>query len=236
MQFVDFGKIGLLDGNIDELYKRLRTNIQFCGDDIKVLEIVSSVPNEGKTTVSFNLAVSFAQSGKKVIFIDADLRNSVMLGRYRINGATKGLTHYLSGVCSFDQVVCATNMSNLHVVFSGPVPPNPAELLGNKYFKSLVKILRESYDYVIIDTPPVGRVIDAAVIAGECDKLIQRIKNQIEKAGCQILGVILNKAPVGKGKYGKYGKYGSYGSYGDYGEYGEYGNYGKKNNRSSSKK
>jgi capsular exopolysaccharide synthesis family protein len=217
MQFVDFGKIGLLDGNIDELYKRLRTNIQFCGDDIKVLEIVSSVPNEGKTTVSFNLAVSFAQSGKKVIFIDADLRNSVMLGRYRINGATKGLTHYLSGVCSFDQVVCATNMSNLHVVFSGPVPPNPAELLGNKYFKSLVKILRESYDYVIIDTPPVGRVIDAAVIAGECDgaaivvssgevsyKLIQRIKNQIEKAGCQILGVILNKAPVGKGKYGKY--------------------------------
>ena len=183
MQFVDFGKIGLLDGNIDELYKRLRTNIQFCGDDIKVLEIVSSVPNEGKTTVSFNLAVSFAQSGKKVIFIDADLRNSV------------------------------------------------------------------SYDYVIIDTPPVGRVIDAAVIAGECDgaaivvssgevsyKLIQRIKNQIEKAGCQILGVILNKAPVGKGKYGKYGKYGSYGSYGDYGDYGEYGNYGKKNNRSSSKK
>ena len=249
MQFVDFGKIGLLDGNIDELYKRLRTNIQFCGDDIKVLEIVSSVPNEGKTTVSFNLAVSFAQSGKKVIFIDADLRNSVMLGRYRINGATKGLTHYLSGVCSFDQVVCATNMSNLHVVFSGPVPPNPAELLGNKYFKSLVKILRESYDYVIIDTPPVGRVIDAAVIAGECDgaaivvssgevsyKLIQRIKNKIEKAGCQILGVILNKAPVGKGKYGKYGKYGSYGSYGDYGDYGEYGNYGKKNNRSSSKK
>ena len=176
MQFVDFGKIGLLDGNIDELYKRLRTNIQFCGDDIKVLEIVSSVPNEGKTTVSFNLAVSFAQSGKKVIFIDADLRNSVMLGRYRINGATKGLTHYLSGVCSFDQVVCATNMSNLHVVFSGPVPPNPAELLGNKYFKSLVKILRESYDYV---TNPDPVYLKKLILEG--DTLVQKFNNLLEK-------------------------------------------------------
>ena len=155
---INIDKLKKLDSSSSEAYKRLRTNIQFCGSDVKVIAITSTIPNEGKSSVSFNLAVSMADAGKRVIFLDTDLRKSVLVGRYKINKAVKGLTHYLSGVNQFDEVVYATNVDNLHVVFSGPVPPNPSELLGNKYFKNLVKQLRENYDYVIIDTPPVGSV------------------------------------------------------------------------------
>lgn len=232
---INIDKLKKLDSSSSEAYKRLRTNIQFCGSDVKVIAITSTIPNEGKSSVSFNLAVSMADAGKRVIFLDTDLRKSVLVGRYKINKAVKGLTHYLSGVNQFDEVVYATNVDNLHVVFSGPVPPNPAELLGNKYFKNLVKQLRENYDYVIIDTPPVGSVIDAAIVAQECDgvilvvssgeisyKAVQKSKDQMEKSNCRILGAVLNKVEIGKGGY--YGKY--YGRY--YGKYyGNYGNYGE---------
>ena len=229
---INIDKLKKLDNSTNESYKRLRTNIQFCGDDIKVIALTSTVPNEGKSSVSFNLAASIAESGKSVIFLDTDLRKSVLVGRYKINKAVKGLTHYLSGVNPFDEVVYATNVDNLHVVFSGPVPPNPAELLGNKYFKKLIADLRKTYDYVIIDTPPIGSVIDAAIVAQECDgvvlvisaneisyKAVQKSKKQMEKSNCKILGAVLNKATFGKnGYYGKYyGKY--YGNYGTYGEY-----------------
>ncbi|MBQ3583371.1 MAG: polysaccharide biosynthesis tyrosine autokinase [Lachnospiraceae bacterium] len=231
---INIDKLKKLDNSTNEAYKRLRTNVQFCGSDVKVIALTSTVPNEGKSSVSFNLAASIAESGKKVIFLDADLRKSVLVGRYKINKAVKGLTHYLSGVNPFDEVVYSTNVDNLHVVFSGPVPPNPAELLGNKYFKSLIAQLRRTYDYIIIDTPPIGSVIDAAVVAEECDgvilvisageisyKLVQTTKMQMEKSNCKILGAVLNKVPMGKGGY--YGKY--YGKYyGNYGGYGDYGN------------
>ena len=238
---INIDKLKKLDNSTNEAYKRLRTNIQFCGSDVKVIALTSTVPNEGKSSVSFNLAASIADSGKKVIFLDTDLRKSVLVGRYKINKAVKGLTHYLSGVNPFDEVAYATNVDNLHVVFSGPVPPNPAELLGNKYFKNLIVQLRKTYDYVIIDTPPIGSVIDAAIVAKECDgvvivvsageisyKAVQKSKAQMEKAGCRILGAVLNKVPIGKNGY--YGKY--YGKY--YGNYGAYGNYGE--SPSSSKK
>lgn len=233
---INIDKLKKLDNSTNEAYKRLRTNVQFCGSDVKVIALTSTVPNEGKSSVSFNLAASIAESGKKVIFIDADLRKSVLVGRYKINKAVKGFTHYLSGVNSFDEVVYSTNVDNLHVIFSGPVPPNPAELLGNKYFKTLIKQLRQAYDYVIIDTPPIGMVIDAAIIAEECDgivmvvasgeisyKLVQKTKSQLDKANCKILGVVLNKVPMGKSGY--------YGHYGHYGHYGEYGNYGQKSKK-----
>lgn len=227
---INIDKLKKLDNSTNEAYKRLRTNIQFCGSDVKVIALTSTIPNEGKSSVSFNLAASIAESGKKVIFIDADLRKSVLVGRYKINKAVKGLTHYLSGVNPFDEVVYSTNVDNLNVVFSGPVPPNPAELLGNKYFKSLITMLRRNYDYIIIDTPPIGSVIDAAIVAEQCDgvvlvissgeisyKLVQKTKMQMEASNCKILGAVLNKVQVGKGGY--YGKY--YGKY--YGHYGEYG-------------
>ena len=151
----------------------------------------------------------------------------------------KGLTHYLSGVNSFDEIVCETNVKNLHMVFSGIVPPNPSELLESVYFRELVKQLRQAYDYVIIDTPPIGAVIDAAIVGKECDgvllvigsgdisyKGVQRTESQLRASGSKIIGVALNKVPMGKAGRG-YGGYGGYGNYGNYGEYGNYGSVGK---------
>lgn len=218
-----------LDYRSNEAYNGLRTNIQLCGEEIKVIMITSATPNEGKSSVSFNLAVSLAQSGKKVVFIDADLRKSVMIGRYKINHSIKGLSHLLSGISKLEDVLYDTNIKNLHTVFSGTVPPNPAELLTNHKFKLLIGLLRENYDYVIIDTPPLGNVIDSVIVAQQCDgvafvvasntvsyKFIQNTISQLKKAKCRILGVILNKVDMRDNSY--YGKY--YGKY--YGNYGEY--------------
>jgi len=210
----------------NEAYKGLRTNILFCGSDIKVIAITSCTPNEGKTEISFRLAVSMAEAGKKVMFIDADLRKSVLVGRYKVETSLKGLSHYLSGQESLDSIICTTSAENMQIIFSGQVPPNPAELLGNSRYQSMIAEFREMYDYIIIDTPPLGRVIDAAVIAGQSDgavlviesnaisyKFAQKIVEQLEKSNCRILGAVLNKVEhKDKGIYGKYyGKY--YGQY-----------------------
>lgn len=226
---VNLDKISDLDFKTKEAYKTLRTNVQFCGDDVKVISITSCVPNEGKSMVSFNLAVSIAETGKKVLFIDADLRKSVLIGRYKINKAIKGLTQYLSGVEDLDSVKYTTNVENLDMILSGPVSPNPAELLNNEKFTALVEGTKKEYDYVVIDTPPIGQVIDPAIVAQQTDGVIflvsqanvsykyaQKQIEQLKRSGCRILGAVLNKVdPEGKGSYygGYYGKYykGKYG-------------------------
>ncbi|MCM1157454.1 MAG: CpsD/CapB family tyrosine-protein kinase [Bacteroidales bacterium] len=229
---VNFEKKKELDFKTNEAYKTLRTNISFSGEDIRVLAITSSVPNEGKSAVSFNLANSLAEDGKKVLYIDADIRKSVTIARYGVDVETKGLSHYLSGQCDADEVIYETNVENFQIIFTGQAAPNPSELLGNNRFKTLIAEARQDFEYVIIDCPPLGSVIDAAVIAKECDgaiivietdnasyKIVQRVKKQLEQSGCKILGAVLNKVEMGgKGYYGK-GYYGRY--YGDYGSYGE---------------
>ena len=218
-----------LDYSANESYKSLRTNLLFCGEDKKVIAVTSCTPNEGKSTVSLNLALSLADSGKKVLFIEADLRKSVLMGHTEVEGEEiKGLSHLLSHQETIENVICATNVPRFHIINAGIVPPNPAELLGGKYFKRFLSAIRKVYDYVIIDTPPLGSVIDSAVIADECDgsiivmesgvisyRFAQDVKGQLEKCNCPILGVILNKVDMSKqGYYGKY--YGKcYGKYGD---------------------
>ena len=217
-----------LDYSGAEAYKSLRTNLQFCGEDKKVIAITSCTPNEGKSSVTMNLAVSLAEAGKKVLLINADLRKSVLVGRTKVRESIKGLTHYLSKQAALIEVICATNVKNMHILYAGPVPPNPAELLGGKYFRELLSSLRKVYDYILVDTPPLGSVIDSAIIAEECDgsimvietgvisyRFAQDVKSQLEKSNCPILGVVLNK--VDMSKQGYYGKY--YGRY-----YGKYGN------------
>ena len=218
MQTITFSAIEKLDFRTKESYKTLRTNLEFSGKDRRVISITSSTPNEGKTSVSFQLAMSIAEGGKKVILVDADLRKSVLKGRYKSNAARYGLSHYLSGQASISDIFCKTNIPNFYVIFSGPVPPNPSELLGNDAFGLLLEYLRKEYDYVIVDTPPLGSVIDGAVAARYCDgtliviesgaisyKFAQKVTEQLEKVDCRILGVILNKVNMsGKGYYGAY--------------------------------
>lgn len=235
---VNFEKKKELDFKTNEAYKTLRTNISFSGDDIKVIALTSSVPNEGKSAVAFNLANSLAEDGKKVLFIDGDIRKSVTVVRYGVDIETKGLSHYLSGQSKLEDIIYDTDINNFHIIFTGQAAPNPSELLGSERFKKLIAHARENYDYVLIDCPPLGSVIDAAIVAKESDgaiivietdnvsyKVVQRVKKQLEQSGCRILGAVLNKVEMGGKGYGYYGKgyYGNYyGKY--YGNYGDYGN------------
>lgn len=219
------------DFRSNEAYKTLRTNIEFAGADKKVIMLTSSAPNEGKSTVALSLALSIAEGGKKVLFIDGDLRKSVLIGRHHIHGEIKGLSHFLSGRAELKDVITKTQQDGLYILFAGVVPPNPAELLGTRRLEALIEGARKAYDYVIIDAPPLGSVIDGAIIARCCDasilvvaantisrKFAKSVKDQLEKTGCPILGVVMNKVDLKQNKY-----YGSY--YGGY--YGDYGNYGK---------
>ena len=222
MDIINLSKQSDLDFHGVEAFKSLRSNIQFCGSDIKVIGITSCTPSEGKSSVSMNLAEAFADAGKKVVYIDADLRKSAILGRYHVNNKVNGLTLYLSGMNKRDSIVYKTNIQNLDMIFTGPVPPNPSELLGGEKFAQLISQLKDSYDYVIIDTPPLGSIIDGAVVARVCDgmvmiieaktisyKFAQKVLKQLERTGCRILGTVLNKVDMGdKGYYSKYyGKY-----------------------------
>lgn len=144
-------KIPSLDRRSDEAYKTLRTNLQFCGKDIRSIVITSCTPSEGKSEISFHLAKSLSESGKRVLFIDADLRKSVIISRCQVSQTVKGLSHYLSGQSSFADIVYSTNIHNLHMIFAGPVPPNPAELLGTNNFKLAIEKLKTVYDYIIVD-------------------------------------------------------------------------------------
>ena len=135
---INFEKKINLDFKTNEAYKTLRTNISFAGDNIHVIALTSSVPNEGKSAVCFNLAKSLAEDDKKVLYIDADIRKSVTIARYGVDIETKGLTHYLSGQKELKDVVYETNIPNLSIIFTGQVAPNPAELLGNDRFKRML--------------------------------------------------------------------------------------------------
>ena len=220
---------------VKEAYKTLRSNVEFSGQNVRVISVTSCTPGEGKTTVAMALARAFAEAGKKTILVDADMRKSVLVGRYRTGSVRLGLTHCLVGRERLSSVICETDTPNLYVIFSGPVPPNPSELLGGRIFAKALENMKQVFDYIIVDTPPLGSVIDAAVVAKQCDgtvmviesnsisyRFAQRVKDQLDKAGAKMLGVVLNKVDInGKGYYGHYGSY--YGKY--YGKY--YGHYGK---------
>ena len=221
------------DYNYIEAIKTLRTNLQFSGSSIRVVMFTSSIPNEGKSETSFQLAASLAQLGKHVLLIDADIRKSVTVSRYQLDHEVNGLSQYLSSQVTKEEAIYQTNVNGLEVMFAGPYSPNPAELLEEELFTKLVLWGREMYDYVIIDTPPMGNLIDGAIVARHCDgavmviesgaisfRLLQKVKAQLEKSGCRILGTVLNKVTVDhSGYYRYYWKYGRYGKYGKQYEY-----------------
>ncbi|MCX7920945.1 MAG: CpsD/CapB family tyrosine-protein kinase [Clostridia bacterium] len=213
-----------LNTPVEEAYRVLRTNIQFCGFDkkIKTLTITSCTHGEGKTTTAINLALSMAKSGMKVLLVDADLRKPMLMKHLGSNNFT-GLSNLISGNSNFDEVTNATNVKNFYFIACGPKPPNPAEIIGSANFTDFLKQAEEQFDVVIIDSPPLGSVIDCAIIAAQTDGTLiviesnaveyrnaQRVKEQLEKANARILGVVLNK--VEKSDYRNY-----YSNYSDFG-------------------
>lgn len=224
---VTFNTLSSNDYVTNEAYKALRTNILFCGCDVKTIVLTSCQENEGKSTVSTELTKSLAESGKKTLLIDADMRKSVMLKKSVRAGDVEGLSEVLSGLCEADEVIFNTQHPNFDVIFSGHFPPNPVELIGNGRFKAMLEQFKSVYDYIIIDSPPLGLVIDAAVIASCCDGAILvissnkvsrvaalNVKEQIEKSGCKLLGAVLNENDKKNSRYyKKYYKSREYGNY-----------------------
>ncbi|MGM9634608.1 MAG: CpsD/CapB family tyrosine-protein kinase [Candidatus Avispirillum sp.] len=224
MEKIKLNLSGMDDFFTQEAYKVLRTNLQFCGQDIRVIAITSCNENEGKTTIALHLAVSLAELGKKVLVIDADMRKSVMAGRNTTAKNAKGLSEVLTGIEKLADCLYETQYPTLQLMFAGKYPPNPVELLSGKYFSALLGGTRKVYDYIIVDTPPLGRVIDAAVVAPECDGVMlvigdknvrcrqaKEVVAQLEKGGSKILGVVRNSTKKKSGAYYYYGKKYGYG-------------------------
>ena len=208
----------------EEYYNALRTNIQLSGDNIKVIAVTSVQSGEGKSTTSTNLAIAFARSGYNTLLIDADIRNSVMSGIFKTRDKITGLTDYLAGATDLSNGLCETNIDNLFVIEAGQVSPNPTALLQSENFKTMLDTLQKYFDYIIVDTAPIGVVIDAAIITQKCDasilvtaagetnrRDIQKAKEQLEQTSKPFLGIVLNKLNTSVEKYGSYGAYGSYG-------------------------
>ena len=210
----------------EEALKTLRTNIQFGGADIKTILVTSCFPNEGKSDVVFQLAKEMGMAGKKTVLLDADIRKSVLVQRYLVDSDVKGLSQYLSGQAPVRDILYGTNYENMDVIFAGPMAPNPSELLNGKVFAKLMIELKQRYDYVLIDTPPMANVVDAAIVGKVCEELVQGITEekarngnkftikQLEKSGTHMLGAVLNKVDARKEKYYSYYSYGSKYGYG----------------------
>lgn len=203
---------------VNEEIKTLRTRLLFCGDDKKVILMTSSLPDEGKSTLSLDLAISLSKIQKKVLLLDLDLRKSVLLSKVEAGAVEKGMTHFLSGQCALSDIIFATNIPRFHVIFAGPSVENSTELLMTERFEKVMNALRSAYDYIIIDSPPLGLIIDATVIAQHCDgavlvveegkvkyRLAQETIRKLKNSDCPILGGILSHASRRtRGKY--YGK------------------------------
>ena len=205
---------------------QLKTNLAFSGDGIQMITVTSSVPNEGKSSVAFNLARTMAENGKKILLVDCDLRKSVMAAKYRMEGIEKGFSHYLTGQAGEGEVIYETDLEGFYITVAGPLSPDPTSLLNSELFDKFMKRMRSWFDFVIVDAPPLGLVIDAVIIGQHTNgtvvvieqgvikrRIIQDVVNQLKKGNIRILGAVLNKVDERTGVYGNY-KYG-YGYYGE---------------------
>lgn len=222
---------------VEEALNRLRINVGFCGKQYKKIMVISTNPNEGKSFITFHLWKMFAEAGMKSVLLDADMRNSVLQDDYGFREEEKrvGLTDYLSSSMRLDEVLYATNIPNGYMVPNFTNIINPSLLLEGDRFSGLLESLEKEFEYVFIDCPPLNLVSDGERIGAMCDGAILVVRandtpksmvrssvQQLERSGCPLLGVVLNRA------FAKTGGYYSKKYYGKYGHYGKYGAYGKK--------
>lgn len=231
---------------VEEAYKTIRANIMFSviKKGCKIIVVSSSLPNEGKTTTTVNLAVTISQADQRVLLIDGDLRKPKVHQYFGLSNAP-GLTNYLSDTMSGRRgadifgIIHPTRYENLSVICSGSIPPNPAELLGSDFMSEFLADVSKDFDYIIIDTPPVNIVSDSFPLIRESDGVVlvvrsnqsthpelQKALSALEFIDAKILGFVVNFAETKMSKYrGSYKTYGAYSSYGAYSGYGN--NYAK---------
>lgn len=200
---------------VSEQFRTVRTNINFSMPDkeLKTLLFTSSAPGEGKSTSAANVAIVFAQDGKKVLLIDADMRKPTMHYTFHTTNST-GLSNLLTRKWELKDVVVETEIEGLHLVTCGPIPPNPAELLGSKTMDTLMEELIADYDIVIFDAPPILSVTDAQILSNKCDGTILvlnsgstekasvvKAKEALVSSKANILGTLLNNFTLEKDHY-----------------------------------
>jgi protein-tyrosine kinase len=201
--------------HVAEAYRTIRTNIQFASVDreIKTLLVTSTGPSEGKSITAANLAIVMSQSDKKTIFVDTDLRKPTGHHAFHLPNR-RGLTSYLSGNDRMEEVLQSSEIPNLSIITSGPIPPNPAELLGSRKMELFLDELKEKYDYIVFDSPPVIAVADSTILATKVDgcilvvnagktnrDLALKAKQQLENANVNLLGVVLNNRKMKGNSY-----------------------------------
>ena len=212
---------------VSEAYRTIRTNIKFsniAGRELKTIMMTSATPNEGKSTTISNLGVVMAQAGYKVVVCDCDFRNPTQHKIFKVHN--KGLSNCVATGSDVMEIIQQTAVPNLYVLTSGPVAPNPSELLASQNMVDILEELKQHFDYVLIDTPPIMPVTDAAVVSGKVDGTILVVasgavspaiaveaKTRLEQAGAHLLGVVLNKVDVAANSHYGYG-YGYYYYYG----------------------
>lgn len=215
---------------VEEALNRLRVNVKFCGKNTKRILVISSVPDEGKSFVSVQLWRMLAEAGFPSVLVDTDLRKSVLKGRHDFTcdeEEMKGLDYYLSGQADYEDVLYRTNIPNGDIVPCSNLLENPSTLLEDPRLGELFDELSEHYRYVIVDTPPIVNIADGALVASLCDgvilvvragetskTLVKQSLTQLERVGCKVLGIVLNRAEVANRSYYRY--YGKYKKYGDY--------------------
>lgn len=250
------------NNQMEEIFRSMRTNLQFMlHEGQKVVLFTSSTSGEGKTFTAANLSVSFGLLGKKVILVGLDIRRPRLAELFGIQDHRHGITNLLvkespTAAEVREQILPSGVNKNLDLLMAGPVPPNPAELIARKSLEDIIGILKDEYDYIMIDTAPVGLVTDTLQISRVADASIYMCRaDYTPKANFEMINalanekklpnmaIVLNGIDMSKKKYGYYygyGRYGKYGRYGrglssyGYGQYGHYGNYGNYGNYSSS--
>lgn len=200
---------------ISEQYKTIRTNINFSMPDKKIqtLLVTSSMTGEGKSTTAANMAIVFAQEGKKVLLIDADMRKPTMHYTFQTTSSV-GLSNVLSGQWRYGDVIKVTEAEGIHLITCGQIPPNPAELLNSNSMDILIEQLKAQYDMIIFDAPPILLIADAQILSNKCDgtvvvvnsgstkkEHVLRAVEALKKSGANIIGTILNNFKLEKGHY-----------------------------------
>lgn len=215
---------------ISESFRALRTNLQFMNssdDDNQIILVTSTFPGEGKTWVSSNIAVAYAQAGKKTCIVDVDLRKGRVYTVFNAS-PTPGVSNYLTGVSvnkenmNIAHFMQETELPNLYVIPAGNIPPNPSELLISPKMKKMLNELKNTVDVIILDGTPCELVTDATIVSRIVDQTLivaahnstkmeelKRTEKAIENAGGKVTGVILNKVPVSSRKYGEKYYYGN---------------------------
>ena len=204
-----------------EAFRTLRTNLQFAGGDraVRTLVVTGVGPDEGKTTVAANLAATVAAGGIRTVAVGADLRRPTLHRLFGVDGG-KGLTQVLLGRLSLDEAVVPVQPWGLDVLPAGPIPPNPAELLGSQRMAALLEAMAERWEMVVIDTPPVVGLADASVVAARADGTLlvvsvgltsreeaQLARRQLQQVGARVLGLVLNGVSPDGGYYRYYRYY-----------------------------